>query len=105
MALRIARGLFRIWLALSVIWLAGVGFVTWVELPSADSWAVQKEVERLDMEMERQNIEIPRWGNHERAHKAVLYEHLWDAPVFAIAPPAFLLALGSALIWAFRGFR
>jgi hypothetical protein len=27
------------------------------------------------------------------------------AMVLALVPPAFVLALGSALIWAFRGFR
>ena len=29
MALRVARGLFRLWLVLSVLWVAGVAFVTW----------------------------------------------------------------------------
>jgi hypothetical protein len=51
MVLRVARGLFRLWLVLSVLWIGGVGVVTWR------------------------------------------------------VPPAFLLALGSALVWAFRGFR
>ena len=51
MALRVARGLFRLWLILSVLWIGGVGYVTWQTLPSADSWAVE-------MEAERQNIEI-----------------------------------------------
>jgi len=29
MALRVARGLFRLWLVLSVLWIGGVGVVTW----------------------------------------------------------------------------
>ena len=28
-----------------------------------------------------------------------------DASLLAFLPPAFVLALGSALVWAFRGFR
>jgi hypothetical protein len=67
MALRVARGLFRLWLVLSVLWIGGVGIVAWLEWPSGD--------------------------------KAVF---LW---LLAFVPPAFLLALGSALVWASRGFR
>jgi len=29
MALRVARGLFRLWLVLSVLWIGAVGIVTW----------------------------------------------------------------------------
>jgi hypothetical protein len=29
MALHVARGLFRLWLVLSALWIGGVGFVTW----------------------------------------------------------------------------
>jgi hypothetical protein len=33
MTLRIARGLFRLWLILSVLWIGGVGYVTWQHFP------------------------------------------------------------------------
>jgi hypothetical protein len=33
MALRVARGLFRLWLVLSVLWIGGVGVVTWLNYP------------------------------------------------------------------------
>jgi hypothetical protein len=110
MALRVARGLFRLWLILSVLWIGGVGYVTWQTVPSADSSAVKMEVERLYKEMERENIAPwempPPWEQYRRAHNSLLYEHLWHyASVFALVPPAFALALGSALVWAFRGFR
>jgi hypothetical protein len=32
-------------------------------------------------------------------------EAIHFASIVALAPPAFVLALGSALVWAFRGFR
>jgi hypothetical protein len=32
-------------------------------------------------------------------------EAIWFASLVALVPPAFMLALGSALVWAFRGFR
>jgi hypothetical protein len=36
MALRVARGLFRLWLILSVLWVAGMGVVTWQTFPEID---------------------------------------------------------------------
>jgi hypothetical protein len=33
MALRVARGLFRMWLVLSVLWIGGVGIATWRTFP------------------------------------------------------------------------
>jgi hypothetical protein len=33
------------------------------------------------------------------------WEAVRSACLLALLPPAFMLALGSALVWAFRGFR
>jgi len=67
-ALRVARGLFRLWLVLSVLWIGAVGLATWrIADPAA----------------------------------FVLTEVL----PLALAPPVFVLVLGAALMWAFRGFR
>ena len=33
MAVRIARGLFRLWIVLSVLWIGGVAAVTWWTFP------------------------------------------------------------------------
>jgi hypothetical protein len=102
MALRVARGLFRLWLVLSVLWIGGVGFVTWWTVPIAsfDNHAAVMRQELPSIEEANRAIEADR-----RAHNALLKEHLSRASVFAIAPPAFVLALGAALIWAIRGFR
>jgi hypothetical protein len=102
MALRVARGLFRLWLVLSLLWIGGVGVVTWQTVPSPrfeKHGAVMRQ-ELPSMEEANRAIEADN-----RANKALLFEHLWHASVFAIVLPAFALALGSALVWAFRGFR
>jgi hypothetical protein len=67
---RVARGLFRLWLVLSVLWIAGVGLETYRE------WS------------------YGLW------HGGSLF-----MLVFGLLPPVFVLALGSALVWAVRGFR
>ena len=101
MALRVARGLFRLWLVLSVLWIGGVGVMTWREYP--DDWL------RICAEGEPPGpgrclpplppgyviASKPFWAD-PAIHRGI---------VLAVVPPAFVLALGSALIWAFKGFR
>ena len=43
MARRVARGLFRLWLVLSVLWAGGVGVVTMREFPVTPDWAIKCE--------------------------------------------------------------
>ena len=70
--MRVARGLLRLWLVLSVLWVAVVAYVTWsIAWRSADPAAFV----------------------------------LAEALPLALVPPVFVLALGAALVWAFRGFR
>jgi hypothetical protein len=89
MALRVARGLFRLWLVLSVLWIGGVVLAKWSTLISAD-WGEILNVAPWE--------EVPPWIFYQR--KAI-----WSAALLAFVPPALLLAFGSALAWAFRGFR
>jgi hypothetical protein len=101
MALRVARGLFRLWLVLSVLWIGGVGIAKWrtfiypevvvceeVEAPPPGSCLPRSIILLLD----------PEWDKDRRAAFQFTL-------VLALVPPAFVLALGSALVWAFRGFR
>jgi len=43
MALRVARGLFRLWLVLSVLWIGGVGYVTWQTFPE-EPWGLHDPI-------------------------------------------------------------
>jgi hypothetical protein len=109
MALRIARGLFRLWLVLSVLWIGGVGIAKWrafsvdwiaVTQPGMFQYLIPKQNETkpaLDPDQYLRDVK-------EREHRAYI-EASWSTSVLALVPPAFLLALGSALAWTFRGFR
>jgi hypothetical protein len=66
--MRVTRGLFRLWLVLSVVWIGGAFVV-----------------------MAYKTRELLEW--------------LLASSVVGIVPPLLVLALGSALVWAFRGFR
>jgi len=127
MALRVARGLFRLWLVLSVLWIGAVGIVTWRTFPvddwfvpdpivpgsTADICSTAKNAEQcsdllraggknpiaaydLNLNWDRHGLS---WIDKERR------EAIQFASIVALVPPAFVLALGSALVWAFKGFR
>ena len=81
MSVRVTRGLFRLWLVFSVLWIAGVGAVTWRTFPVND-WTV------TDVAFDRER------------RAAVQF-----ATLLALVPPLFLFALGAALRWVFMGFR
>jgi hypothetical protein len=91
MALRVARGLFRLWLVLSVLWIGGVAVETWWTFPP-NEWVDYETGLRAPYQI-RDMFDDP-------ARAAIRF-----ASILALVPPALLLALGSALVWALRGFR
>jgi hypothetical protein len=104
MALRVVRGLFRLWLVLSVLWIGGVGVVTWRtlpenELPSMCDLPANERPEDFDCSwLQRVKDEVVFMDKKQRAA-------IQNGILLAFLPLAFVLALGSALAWAFRGFR
>jgi hypothetical protein len=104
MAFRVARGLFRLWLVLSVLWIGGVGVVTWQTfpedvLPSICDLPANQRSEEFDCSwLQRVKDQLVFMDKKQRAAFQL-------ALILALAPPVFVLALGSALAWAFRGFR
>jgi hypothetical protein len=107
MALRVARGLFRLWLVLSVLWVVGVGVVTWHTFPWLPEWATLPSICDLPAS-ERSEEWDCSWLARVKAQLVMDKEQraaLLSAILLALVPPAFALALGSALMWALRGFR
>jgi hypothetical protein len=127
MALRVARGLFRLWLVLSVLWVGGVATMTWwtwpvdicVTPPGGPHACDENDVigvgPNFDPPTKETNpppsgfvIDKPQFDpskpyrlpHDEQRHAAIRF-----AGLLAFAPPVLVLALGSALVWAFRGFR
>jgi len=104
MALRVARGLLRLWLVLSALWIGGVGVVTWRTFPAIPEWAIV--CERPDTgRSEDVDCSWLEWVKVELIGSKEQRAALQSAILLAFAPPAFVLALGSALFWVARGFR
>ena len=91
MALRVARGLFRLWIVLSAVWILFVIARTWFDIthPILTDTEVGLPPGMFD------DLIIAGRANNALKFGAAL----------ALLPPAVVLALGSALVWAFRGFR
>ena len=90
MAVRVARGLFRLWVVLSVLWVAGVGATSLIfDQPVIDYVRLESTFDNCI--------------NAEKADEcAALLRRV--APWLALIPPIVVLAIGGALTWAFRGF-
>jgi hypothetical protein len=103
MALRVARGLFRLWLLLSVLWIGGVGAVTWWTFPVTPEWAIvcERPATEPSEDVGCSWLEWVKAQVTDKEQRAAIR----FASVLALIPPPLLLALGSALVWAFRGFR
>lgn len=111
MALRLARGLFRLWLVLSVLWIGGVGVVTWLTFPE-EPWGLHDPVVEQNLpefDPSKPYVVLPKGASQAdelaRAAAGERRSAIWHGSLLAFLPPAFVLALGSALVWAFRGFR
>ena len=116
MALRLGRGLFRLWLVLSVLWIGGVGVTTWWRLPvdlcatppgglhGCDANEVTESLRLVEKETNSPPEFDPskpyRIPFDDLRHTTIKF-----GAAEAVLPPIFVLALGSALVWAFRGFR
>jgi hypothetical protein len=101
-----ARGLFRLWLVLSVLWIGFVATMTWQTLPTDPNPPLRFVIDKPGDELS--------WWEKYRSAAADLpdapriidgREQIRSAVFEAFIPPLSMLALGAALIWAMRGFR
>src|SRR6266699_1903023 len=112
MALRIARGLVRLWLVLSVLWIGGVATVTWLGL-AVGPWDVVYERPMLNPQSSTIQARSADGVIHQfpagtandvidRVLKNYAQVQATKTAVkVALIPPVFVLVLGSALGWAF----
>ena len=127
--MRVARGLFWLWLVLALLWVAGMAFIVGqsfgvidrLEAVATGSWnpsdpsATRCPDDAFDKsaEMLLTGCLYPPSPEEYLAAKAAAQRKaaedrrslFWRANFLAFLLPSFLLALGSALVWAFGGFR
>ena len=117
--MRLARGLFRLWLVLSVLWIGGVGVTTWWTLPldlcatppgglhGCDAKGVIAAGANVDFVEQAANSKSD--FNPSKPYRLPFDDlrrrQIKFGVAAAVLPPIFVLTVGSTLVWAFRGFR
>jgi hypothetical protein len=119
--MRVAAGLFRLWVVFSVLWLAGVGAYTFVAYQDAAPPDLTKGHIFDDMlaayehcwdyrTNDGQKVDRSRFSNEALAQVAECEREadrwliLRSGALFALGIPIIILILGWGFVWAFRGF-
>jgi hypothetical protein len=101
------RGLFRLWLVLSVCWIVAVGAFTWATLPADEEvagWA-RDDSKALPPLPPGSKPQFDPSLPYVIVRSAERVERIKSAAVLALAPPSIILVLGAAFSWAIQGFR
>jgi hypothetical protein len=124
MTLRIARGLFRLCIIVSALWIGGVIAVTWWTFPPAALSEAEVGLNTRPTECDGKSNDqcmaiLTRLGQNplnafdplppplgeEPQYASKRRSAISFAAIAALVPPLVLLTLGGALGWAFSGFR
>ena len=110
--MRITRGLFRLWVVASVLWMLFVGVMTW------QTWPVVLKASSETVVLENGYAKPPfdpskpftddtgqMWANARALFEAERRDAVVKGASIAIAPPLVVFILGMALLWVVRGFR
>jgi hypothetical protein len=92
--MQIGRGLFRLWVVASVLWVLVVGVMTW------QTWPAQTDFFDA-FKSTPPDTDTPPWAKPDPGAR----DELISASYIAVAPPVAALILGMSLLWVVRGFR
>jgi hypothetical protein len=104
-ARRIGRGLFRLWVVASVVWVCTVGAVTWSIMPEKKPpFDPSKPYEEFVPDSAPEPPSKPGMFDDlvRDAERNTVVQHAAET---ALIPPVLVLVLGVALGWAVKGFR
>src|SRR5262249_16657273 len=111
--MRITRGLFRLWVVASILWIASVGVITWQTWP-VDDWTITKPPFDPDAYLAGKPQFDPSkpfsdgkhtYANSKEFVEAERRDALMKGAAIGITPPVGVLLLGMSLLWVVRGFR
>lgn len=106
-----SRGFFRAWLVVSLLWIAGIGTLTFNTWPR-DDWQPSHPADRYQSKPATPADPYANFAPASDAqmdamalHRREVMGHLWRAAWLSLLPPAVALGFGCALLWVSRGFR
>ena len=98
--MRVARGFFRLWLVLSVLWIGWEGTSTWWEV--GGDWSTL--LSSLNLKTPG-GTELSSDGSAATKTNEEQRVAIQNGIKLALIPPVLVLAVGSSFWWAFKGFR
>jgi hypothetical protein len=121
MRFRIAAGLFRLWVVLSVLWLAGAGAYIIADYQDVALHDLKQPVQFDDLipayedcwdyrTSDGKQVDVTRFSDQALAQVAECertmdrWAILKTGTAIALGIPIAILIVGCALVWAFRGF-
>ena len=109
---RIERGLFRLWLVVSIVWICTVVMLVWPTLTVADlpdaPWVKQTSGKPpFDPSKPYRALTTEEFDRFDPVEFSVFKrrDEIKTEIEVAFVPPLLLLMLGAALTWVIRGFR
>lgn len=99
-SINVGKGLFRLWVVLTVCWIMPLTWVKWNDL----DWNNRYDLPPLpcpDLPSPLQGCELWQLEHKGKSRS----EHRFDAAQMIILPPTLLLLLGLAGVWVLRGFN
>ena len=111
---RIGRGLLRLWLVMSIVWICAVGMVAWsiltptvADLPDAPWVKPTSAKPPFDPSKPFKVVTPNAFDQFDPVEFSAFkrWDEIKTGIEVAFVPPLLLLMLGAALIWAIRGFR
>jgi len=104
----IKRGMFRLWIVLSIVWISFAALVTWDALKSMFwlCWRWEGNVRNLTVNADCHLSAGPDIYQGRYVHVWAPDWHLVsNIIIFNIAPPVVFFITGVAGLWIFAGFR
>jgi hypothetical protein len=111
---RIGRGLLRLWLVMSIVWICAVGMVAWstltpavADLPDAPWVKPTSGKPPFDPSKPYRALTPDEFEQFDPVKFEAFkrWAEIKTGIEVAFVPPLLLLMLGAALIWVIRGFR
>lgn len=99
-----ARGLFRLWIVLSVVWIGGAGIASAMMWNEAQFARSQWEKHQKECGTE-QNPKPGPWCDFRPVVSRPDPNANWFYVGLPVVPPILLFALGWTTLWVVRGFR
>jgi hypothetical protein len=110
--MRVSRGIFRLWVFVTAVWLGGAAVITYLNWPEEGPWlyfqvAEQRKAESRPIpQTENALFKSPEIAADVKiVHAREIEKFVRKMALWGLVPPALLFLGGNGILWVARGFR